>query len=228
MTLDDWFPIYQNISTAMFTVLGLIITIKPQYMKYKSTLVFTFIFLGLTSIGATIWQQARISDQRDEDRKKEIQNIKDKASAESKHDAVESARDQNIAFLKGQLSAVIINTSEDDNNDNKLNERLANAFDGFSNSLKSGNRPNEPDRGISQEIIEYVQKNVKDKDAYISIAPISADRESLSFIAKNVKALKELGYKNAFQNGTTMAYGATDSIVYQWDDKTLTISVPSK
>ena len=90
MKLVDYMSLYPSIAAVISGVLAIVITFSPPVtMQGKNIWLSAFIFIALTAIIATFWQQAILNQ------KELLQSQRD------------TSRDNDFAFLKGQMTSLI-------------------------------------------------------------------------------------------------------------------------
>ncbi|SHN26116.1 hypothetical protein [Mucilaginibacter sp. OK098] len=130
--LLDYVSFYVNACPLVLAVLAIMVTLQPtkEMRRFKPLWITIFTFLGVTALGAVVWQQNLISQRESLTLSKhtiEVNNQK----------AIENSRDQKIAFLQGQLTTTITLLSIKQNSNNPMTsvnttKQLAEAFERFS------------------------------------------------------------------------------------------------
>jgi hypothetical protein len=92
-------------------------------------------------------------------------------------------------------------------------------------------------REVTSDILDEVERQVKDKNTFISIDKRNNDAESSEFAFKIRSALAEIGYKNVMVGGEVHDDQISDNpeddakqqqrIGYHWDGKSFEIVIPS-
>lgn len=144
MKLTDYISLYPSIAAVISGVLAIVITfIPPSTMTSKVIWLSAFVFIALTAIIATFWQQS-ILNQKDL-----IQSQRD------------IERDKDFAFLKGQMTSLIQVTATPHPTSDEETKRLSMVLKKINTIKVSNPVSNEPSLKkrallLSTEILQFV------------------------------------------------------------------------